>query len=299
MAVNKNFVVRNGLEVNTDLIIADADLGKVGIGSTVPRFELDVAGGIGATDVYISGVATFISNIKVGSDGSVLSVVGAARSVGVGTEIPAYLLDVRSPVSTGQTSLYVKGDVQITGDLSVDDIISRTVQISSGIITATSGIVTYYGDGSKLTNILSGVGISSLGVFIGAGATIINFVGTAVSTVTVSSGIATIKLDASVGGGGGGTPGGSSGQVQYNNSGVFAGSSNFTFDGSNVNIAGVVTATTFSGTATEFTVTANNSTNETVYPVFVDGATGSQGAETDTSLSYNPSPRVIMADKLS
>ena len=41
--------------------------------------------------------------------------------------------------------------------------------------------------------------------------------------------------------------------------------------------------------ATEFTVTANNSTDETVYPTFVDGATGSQGAETDTALTYNPS----------
>ena len=41
--------------------------------------------------------------------------------------------------------------------------------------------------------------------------------------------------------------------------------------------------------ATEVTVTANNSTNETVYPLFVDGATGSQGAESDTGLTYNPS----------
>ena len=41
--------------------------------------------------------------------------------------------------------------------------------------------------------------------------------------------------------------------------------------------------------ATNVTVTANNSTNETVYPVFVDGATGTQGAETDTGLNYNPS----------
>ena len=41
--------------------------------------------------------------------------------------------------------------------------------------------------------------------------------------------------------------------------------------------------------ATEITVTANNSTDETVYPTFVDGATGSQGAETDTALTYNPS----------
>ena len=41
--------------------------------------------------------------------------------------------------------------------------------------------------------------------------------------------------------------------------------------------------------STEITVTANNSTNETVYPIFVDGATGSQGAESDTGLTYNPS----------
>ena len=43
------------------------------------------------------------------------------------------------------------------------------------------------------------------------------------------------------------------------------------------------------GNAGTFTVSANNSTDETVYPVFVDGATGSQGAETDTGLTYNPS----------
>ena len=55
----------------------------------------------------------------------------------------------------------------------------------------------------------------------------------------------------------------------------------------------------FSGTAatatlaTSFTVTANNSTDETVYPLFADGATGSQGAETDTGLTYNPSSGLL------
>ena len=43
------------------------------------------------------------------------------------------------------------------------------------------------------------------------------------------------------------------------------------------------------GVVAQFTATANNSTNETVFPVFVDGATGAQGAETDTGLTYNPS----------
>ena len=47
--------------------------------------------------------------------------------------------------------------------------------------------------------------------------------------------------------------------------------------------------------ATNVTVSANNSTDETVYPVFVDGATGTQGAETDTGLTYNPSSGVITA----
>ena len=47
--------------------------------------------------------------------------------------------------------------------------------------------------------------------------------------------------------------------------------------------------------ATQFTVTANNSTDETVYPLFADGATGSQGAETDTGLTYNPSSGALTA----
>ena len=47
--------------------------------------------------------------------------------------------------------------------------------------------------------------------------------------------------------------------------------------------------------ATEITATANNSTDETVYPVFVDGATGSQGIETDTGLTYNPSTGLLTA----
>ena len=68
-----------------------------------------------------------------------------------------------------------------------------TVQISSGIVTSTSGIVTYYGDGSKLTGITavgSGVVVQDDGSPIGTAATL-NF-GTNLA-VTLSSGVATIN----------------------------------------------------------------------------------------------------------
>ena len=61
---------------------------------------------------------------------------------------------------------------------------------------------------------------------------------------------------------------------------------------------GTITSSGWSGTAslaTNVTVTANNSTDETVYLTFVDGATGEQGIETDTGLSYNPNSGALTA----
>jgi hypothetical protein len=71
------------------------------------------------------------------------------------------------------------------------------------------------------------------------------------------------------------------------------------FDGSaNIDLPGVNTAgnQNTSGTAaiaTEVTISANNTNDETVYLTFVDGATGTQGLETDTGLTYNPSTGVL------
>jgi len=59
------------------------------------------------------------------------------------------------------------------------------------------------------------------------------------------------------------------------------------------NITGNAATATSATTATNVTATANNSTDETVYLTFVDGATGSQGVETDTGLNYNPSSGVL------
>ena len=181
MAVNKNFVVKNGLEVNTQLILADANTNKVGIGSTGPRFELDVAGGIGATDMYVVGVSTVLETFNVGSGGKVLSVIAGAggiatSKVGIGTSNPEFLLDVRSPVSTGQTALYVYGDLQVTGDLSIDDINLDDAQIQNLTVTealnvTSPGISTFGGyvdinDSVDVSANLNVVGLTTLGGYV-------------------------------------------------------------------------------------------------------------------------------------
>jgi len=46
-------------------------------------------------------------------------------------------------------------------------------------------------------------------------------------------------------------------------------------------------------------VNANNSADETVFPLFVDGATGTQGCETDSAFTYNPSANTLTAGTFS
>lgn len=58
MGINKNFVVRNGLEVSDDLIYADADLNRVGIANTDLIATLSVGGDISAEDAIFSGIVT-------------------------------------------------------------------------------------------------------------------------------------------------------------------------------------------------------------------------------------------------
>ena len=75
MAVNKNFVVKNGLEVGTNLIYADAISNKVSIGTTEINEKFRVDGDIGGNNLYISGISSSTSLIVrgVGNFGGVLS----------------------------------------------------------------------------------------------------------------------------------------------------------------------------------------------------------------------------------
>jgi hypothetical protein len=180
MAINKNFVVKNGFEASTDLILANADTRKVGIGTTNPEYTLHVNGGIGATDSFVSGISTVLNELRVGTGGTIFSVIagpaGVGQSVGIGTASPAFLLDIRSPVSTGQTAVYIQGDVVITGDLSVDDITFDDATLSNLTVTealnvTSPGISTFGGyvdinSDVDISGTLNVVGLSTFGGYV-------------------------------------------------------------------------------------------------------------------------------------
>ena len=237
-AVNKNFIIKNGLEVNTDLIFADivtdkvgigttnplqklqignvdvsgistdgkvfvvtsdakvgigttnplekfqvgsgsssffvTTVGSVGLGITNPQYKLQVIGGIGVTDSFVTGVSTVLTTLRVGTGGTVLTVLGVGNSIGVGTTSPQYLFHINSPVSTGQTALYVQGDVRITGDLSVDDITFDDATLSNLTVTealnvTSPGISTFggYVDINSNVDISGTLNVSGISSFVG------------------------------------------------------------------------------------------------------------------------------------
>ena len=219
MSVNKNFVVKNGLEVASNVILADATTKNVGIGSTQPEFTLEVSGGIGATDVSVTGFTTLTQDLQVGTSGSVFYVSDSNNNVGVGTSVPnpIYTLDVRSPVSTGQTALYVYGDMRVTGDINLDDITLDDASIQNLTVTDTlhvTGLTTFVGfttfsdyvfiqDGLNVAGVITAtsfagegqIGVGSEGSFIGTGVTMVDFKSSnALNTVDLSSGIATVTV---------------------------------------------------------------------------------------------------------
>lgn len=100
-------------------------------------------------------------------------IVNANGLVGIGTSIPTEFLDVRGNVKVVglvTASSVSTPNLQVSGVGTFATLTDGTVRISSGIITASSGIVTYYGDGQGLTNIPTsqwvdvntGVGYSSI-----------------------------------------------------------------------------------------------------------------------------------------
>lgn len=167
MPFNENFVVRNGLEVANNLIYADYITNKVGIGTTTLIQTLTVYGSIGGQNITISGISTVAQLLSVGLAGTVLTASSSSGFVGIGTTNPQYKLEIQSPVSTGQTALYVKGDTFITGDLQATNLTFDQANVSnlnvSGVATIATGIFTdsLYSTGITSISNLNVVGVTT------------------------------------------------------------------------------------------------------------------------------------------
>jgi hypothetical protein len=197
MAINKNFVVKNGLEVADDLLVATDSSQKVGVGSTVPSATFGVGGGIAAADGLFVGILTAQNAFEVGIGGTVLSAGGNTGKVGINSADPNYQLEI---VGTGGTSLFISnGSINATSAIIGENTTINSDGVNvSGSVTATD----FYGDGANLTGIATEfkatVGIESGGLVIGA-ATTLNFIGLG-NTFLLNG----TTVDISIEGGGGG-----------------------------------------------------------------------------------------------
>ena len=111
-----------------------------------------LADNIVGSALSISGISTFGGNVAIGTDDATARVgVSNTSILAVGILTANRIYSTVYGEFTGGT---VTADNLVGTALSVSGISTLgTVQISSGIVTATSGIVTYFGDGSNLTGI--------------------------------------------------------------------------------------------------------------------------------------------------
>jgi hypothetical protein len=202
----------------------------------------------GYFDLYINGVKVIEGSDYTSSDGSTFSVLNGGTADGDALEAVAYKAFNAATIDNAPgnltvgtnlnvsgvsslSSLYVTGTSTLAGNTTVGSAITLTA--SSGIVSATS----FYGDGSNLSNIISGVGISSGGTNIGYGVTTLNFVGSG-TTIVVSG----TTADISAGGGGGGAIGttGITTQTIFSNPNTISEDQMLTVPGSNYGVFGPI-----------------------------------------------------------
>jgi len=169
MSINKNFVVKHGLEVGSNLIVADENQGKVGVGTTPTNFTFEVKGGIGASDLTVTGVTT-ISELRVtgitsiGSvfAGIITSIKFETSSIGITSDTisgPSVFYLDPSTVGDASGSVVIRGDLIVEGDTTTIqssniDITDKVVGIAStstpdDVTTADQSGIEVYGTTNK------------------------------------------------------------------------------------------------------------------------------------------------------
>jgi hypothetical protein len=214
---NKSFNFRNGVQVDDDNFIVNAN-GLVGIGTSIPTEFLDVHGTakvtglVTATNLTITGVSTFYSDVKIGSGISMYASTGIVSAtafygdasnmtgvqqvavdgwivnagnlsttskVGIGTDIPNYSLQVGQDPLTGNGFSVdaITGNVNATGILTAPSFVGELIGNVYGNIESI-GVSTF-----STLKVGSGVTIS------GGIVTATTFVGSLTGTATTATNI--------------------------------------------------------------------------------------------------------------
>ena len=139
MAVNKNFVVKNGLEVDTNTLFVDSANNRVAIGTTVPTAALDVRGKILSDSQVESFVGKFVGIVTAGAVG-----------VTTMTTLDAVVTGFSTLGLANATSLNVTTGFSTVQSLTADDItvsVGATVSkdLNVGGATTVGGALTVTG----------------------------------------------------------------------------------------------------------------------------------------------------------
>ena len=229
----------------------------------------------------VAGTTTTVDTVT-------MEAANAIKFEGATSDANETILSIVDPTNDDNTQylLDASGYIPLLAANTTTTISSTPAEINlldgSSANTVVNSKAVIYGSSGELAGTLSTAAqtnVTSLGTLT---ALTVDNLGINGNTITANSGAVNI------------TPAGGSAIVLDGtisvDAGVVTGATSIT----STSLVGALTGNADTATlSTSFTASANNSTNETVYPVFVDGATGTQGAETDTGLTYNPSSGIL------
>lgn len=208
-AIQKNFVVKKGLEVNSNLLVANSDTNKVGIATTTPTYLLHVNGGIGVTFSTVTGITTtndlnVINDIFInGIAGSIGQYIGYTTT-GLNWATPADIGGIRNKTSftanSGQNSF------SLVYEIGLLDVYVNGVKLADSEFVANDGVeVTFntacfggeYVEFIAYANTAMGIGVSGIpginiknnGVLVSNPLSVVNldFVGATITTTGVGA----------------------------------------------------------------------------------------------------------------
>jgi len=168
VAVNKNIVVKNGLEVDTNTLFVDSANNRVAIGTTVPTATLDVRGKILSDSQVESWVGKFVGIVTAGAVGvtTLTYTVGTGSSSKLGRanadelNVTAGFTTVQSAsatdiiVSTGSTfskdlnvgaAVTVGAALTVTGQSKFAEFVRFEKDVTVGSALTVTGISTFTG----------------------------------------------------------------------------------------------------------------------------------------------------------